>query len=50
MAVLGFLGAALLGLFSKRRVPSEHLQDTNSVVILAANLFVVMTSLLLGLM
>jgi hypothetical protein len=54
MAVLAFLsmmGAALLGLFSKTRLPSEHLQDdTRSVVGLVANLFVVMTSLVLGLM
>ena len=54
MAVLTFLsvlGAALLGFLSKTRLPSEHLQDdTKNVVRLVANLFVVMTSLLLGLM
>ena len=54
MAVLAFLsmmGAALLGLFSKTRLPSEDLQDdTRGVVRLVANLFVVMTSLVLGLM
>src|SRR6516225_10753844 len=45
------MGAALLGLFSKTRLPSEHLQDdTRSVVGRVANLFVVMTSLVLGLM
>jgi hypothetical protein len=45
------MGAALLGLFSKTRLPSEHPQDdTSSVVRLVANLFVVMTSLVLGLM
>jgi hypothetical protein len=54
VAVIGFLsmmGAALLGLFSKTGPPSEHLQDdTSSVVRLVANLFIVMTSLVLGLM
>ena len=45
------MGAALLGLFSKTRLPSEHLQgDTRRVVGRVANLFVVMTSLVLGLM
>src|SRR5262247_1335149 len=45
------MGAALLGLFSKTRLPSEHLQgDTRRVVRRVANLFVVMTSLVLGLM
>ena len=44
-------GRGLLGLFSKTRLPSEHLQDdTRSVIRLVANLFVVMTSLVLGLM
>jgi hypothetical protein len=44
-------GAALLGFLSKTRLPSEHSQDdTRSVVRLVANLFVVMTSLVLGLM
>jgi hypothetical protein len=48
---LSVLGATLLGLFSKTRLPSEHLQDdTSGVVRLVANLFVVMTSLVLGLM
>jgi hypothetical protein len=43
-------GAALLGFLSKTRLPSEHSQDdTRSVVRLVANLFVVMTSLVLGL-
>jgi len=54
VAVLGFLsmmGAALLGLFCKTRLPSEHLQDgTRSAVGLMANLFIVITSLVLGLM
>src|SRR5262249_746171 len=51
LAFLSMMGAALLGLFSKTRLPSEHLQDdTNSVVRLGANLFVVMTVLVLGLM
>ena len=54
VAVLGFLsmmGAALLGLFCKTRLPSEHLHDgTRSAVGLMANLFIVMTSLVLGLM
>jgi len=45
------MGAAFLGLFSKTRLPSEHLRDdTRSGVGLVANLFVVMTSLVLGLM
>lgn len=44
-------GAALLGFLSKTKLPSEHSQDdTRSVVRLVANLFVVMTSLVLGLM
>ena len=51
LAFLSMMGAALFGLFSKTRLPSEHLQDdTSSVVRLVANLFVVMTSLVLGLM
>ena len=51
LAFLSMMGAALLGLFSKTRLPSEHLQDdTRSVVGRVANLFVVMTSLVLGLM
>jgi hypothetical protein len=54
VAVLAFLsmtGAALLGFLSKTKLPSEHSQDdTRSVVRLVANLFVVMTSLVLGLM
>ena len=54
VAVLAFLSmicAALLGLFGKTRLPSEHLQDdTRSMVGLVANLFVVMTALVLGLM
>jgi hypothetical protein len=45
------MGATLLGLFSKTRPPSEHLQDDTSIVVrLVGNLFVVMTSLVLGLM
>ena len=45
------MGAALLGFLSKTRLPSERLQDdTNSAVRLVANLFIVMTSLVLGLM
>jgi hypothetical protein len=54
VAVLAFLsmtGAALLGFLSKTKLPSEHSQDdTRSVVRLVANIFVVMTSLVLGLM
>jgi hypothetical protein len=51
LTFLSVLGAALLGLLSKTRLPSEHLQDdTKSVVRLVANLFVVMTSLFLSLM
>ena len=50
LALLSMMGAALLRLYS-RRLPSEHLQDdTSSLVRLVANLFVVMTSLALGLM
>ena len=45
------MGAALLGLFSKTRLPSEHLQDdTSNVVRLVASLFVLMTSLVLTFM
>ena len=51
LALLSMMGAALLGLFSKTRLPPEHLQDdTRGAVGLVANLFVVMTSLVLGLM
>jgi hypothetical protein len=51
LAFLSMMGAALLGLFSETRLPSEHLQgDTRRVVGRVANLFVVMTSLVLGLM
>lgn len=51
LAFLSMMGAALLGLFGKTRLPSEHLYDnTSSVVRLLARLFVVMTSLVLGLM
>ena len=51
LAFLSMMGAALLGLFGKTRLPSEHLQDdTRSMVGLVANLFVVMTALVLGLM
>ena len=51
LAFLSVLSAVLLGLFSKSRLPSEQQQnDTSSVVRLVANLFVVMTSLVLGLM
>jgi hypothetical protein len=54
VAVIAFLsmtGAALVGLFRKSGMPSEYLQDaTSSVVRLVGNLFVVMTSLVLGLM
>jgi hypothetical protein len=53
VAVLAFasmMGAALLGFnLSKTKLPSEHLGDTISVVRLVANLFVVMTGLVLGL-
>jgi hypothetical protein len=51
VAVLTFLlvlGAAFLGLFSKARLPSG--EDTNSLVRLVVNFFVVATSLLIGLM
>ena len=49
LALLTMIGAALLGL--KARLPAEQLQDdTSGVVRLVANLFVVMTSLALGLM
>jgi hypothetical protein len=45
------MGAALAGFLSKKRLPSEQVQDdTNNVVGLVASLFVVMTSLVLGLM
>ena len=55
VAVLTFvsvLGAALLGLFSKTMLPCEQpLRDDTSIVVrLIANLFVVMTGLVLGLM
>ena len=54
LAVIGFvsmLGAALLGLLSKTRPPAEQMRDdTINVVRLVANLFVVMTSLVIGLM
>jgi hypothetical protein len=51
LALLSMMGAALLGLFSKTRPSSEHLQDDpRGVVRVVANLFVVMTSLALGLM
>ena len=51
LTFLSVLGAAFLGLFSKTRLPSEHLQkDTRRAVGRVANLFVVMTSLVLGLM
>lgn len=50
-AFLSMMGAALLVLFSNRRPLSERQQDdTSGVVRLVANLFVVMTSLVLGLM
>ena len=45
------LGAAVGGLLSNTRLRSSHLQDeTNATVRLVANIFVVMTSLVLGLM
>jgi hypothetical protein len=50
LAFLFMMGAALLALFSKTRVPSAHMQDTSSVIRLVGNLFVVMTSLVLGFM
>ena len=51
LALLSMMGAALLGLFSKTRLPSEHLQDdTSNVVRLVASLFVLMTSLVLTFM
>lgn len=50
LAVLSMIGAALLGLFIKR-LTAEHLQEhISSAVGLVAGLFVVMTSLTLGLM
>jgi hypothetical protein len=51
LAFLSMMGAAFLGIFSKTWLSSDHLpDDTSSAVRLVANLFVVMTSLLLGLM
>src|SRR5215469_9556668 len=52
LTFLSVLGAALLGLFSKTRLPSEqHLRDDTSIVVrLVGNLFVVMTGLFLSLM
>ena len=51
LAFLSMIGAAILGLFIKKRRPAEHLQDnTSTVVELLAGLFVVMTSLVLGFM
>ena len=51
LAFLSMMSAVLLGLYSKTRLPSLHLQgDTRRVVRRVANLFVVMTSLVLGLM
>jgi len=51
LAFLSMMGAAILGLFIKKRRPAEHLQDdTSAVVELLAGLFVVMTSLVLGFM
>lgn len=48
---LCLLGAAFIGLSSNARLSSKHLQDdTNAIVRLVANLFVVMTSLTVGLM
>jgi hypothetical protein len=50
-AVASMMGAALLGLLSRTRLPPEHLrEETSSVVGLVASLFVVMTSLAIGLM
>ena len=51
LAFVSMMGAALVGRFRKTRPSSEHQQDdTSSVVRLVGNLFVVMTSLVLGLM
>ena len=52
IAFVSMMGAALLGLVSKTRPAAEHLRDDNTinVVRLVANLFVVMTSLVIGLM
>lgn len=53
VAVLTFLsvmGAVLLGFLGEARLPSEHLQDDTKSVRLVGSLFVVMTSLVLGLM
>jgi hypothetical protein len=51
LTFLSVLGAAFLGLFSKTRLPSERVrEDTNSLIRLVMNFFVVMTGLLLGLM
>jgi hypothetical protein len=48
---LCLLGAAFVGLFANAKLGSRHLQDdTNATVRLVANIFVVMTSLVLGLM
>lgn len=48
LALLSMIGAAILGLFGKTKVPSD--EDTNGVIGLVAALFVVMTSLVIGLM
>ncbi|MBO0759476.1 MAG: hypothetical protein J2P54_26855 [Bradyrhizobiaceae bacterium] len=51
LAFLSMMGAALLGLFGKTTLRPEHLpDDTRNVVLLVANLFVVITALVLGLM
>ena len=51
LAFLSMMGAALLGRSSMTRLSSEHPQDdTNNVVRRVTALFVVMTSLVLGLM
>jgi len=51
LTFLSVLGAALLGHFSKTRLPSQHRQDDTTIVVgLVGNLFVVTTSVFLGLM
>ena len=51
LAFLSMMSAALLGLFSKTRLPSEHVQDdTSNLVGLVGHLFVVITALVVGLM
>jgi hypothetical protein len=50
LALLFMMGAALIGFFSKTRVPAEHREDTSSVATLVGNLLVVMASVVIGFM